>query len=82
MQFRPNAWGFYDMLGNLWSWVDDWYDPDYYTKAPAKTPVDQEKAVENLREEDAILETMNMWQWEIDSSTAPLSNGFYGPKTL
>ena len=38
MQFRPNAWGFYDMLGNLWSWVDDWYDPDYYTKSPSKNP--------------------------------------------
>lgn len=33
-----SPYGVYDMAGNLWEWVSDWYDPDYYDYAPNVNP--------------------------------------------
>ncbi|MCP4454505.1 MAG: formylglycine-generating enzyme family protein [Planctomycetes bacterium] len=37
-QKSPNAWGLYDMCGNLWQWCHDVYGVDYYDQSPEADP--------------------------------------------
>ncbi|MCP2003029.1 UNVERIFIED_ORG: formylglycine-generating enzyme required for sulfatase activity [Buttiauxella agrestis ATCC 33320] len=36
--YPPNPLGIYDMAGNGYEWMKDWYDPDYYKSSPVKDP--------------------------------------------
>jgi formylglycine-generating enzyme required for sulfatase activity len=41
-QFKPNAYGVYDMAGGVSEWVSDWFDRTYYEKSPEKNPLGPE----------------------------------------
>jgi formylglycine-generating enzyme required for sulfatase activity/serine/threonine protein kinase len=47
-QREPNAWGLYDMHGNVREWCWDWYDPGYYAQSQAADPLGPRQATDRV----------------------------------
>jgi len=49
--FLPNAFGLYDMHGNVYEWCQDWFDPTFYANSPKVDPVNLKEFVPPGRKE-------------------------------
>lgn len=47
--YPPNKFGIYDMGGNVWEWVTDWYSPQYYFMEPLYNPRGPSRGVMKVR---------------------------------
>lgn len=59
---KPNPWGLYDMHGNVWEWVQNYYSDDYYAISPILDPKGPESGNNHAVRGGSWHETATSWR--------------------
>jgi sulfatase modifying factor 1 len=69
--FPANAYGLYEVTGNVWEWCADWYDPNYYSRSPRSNPTgptDGQARV--MRGGSYLCHESYCWRYRVDARSA------------
>jgi formylglycine-generating enzyme required for sulfatase activity len=70
-QKEPNPWGLYDIHGNAWEWVQDWFDPNYYASSPPVDPQGPHLGTERVVRGGSWHTTATSWRTAFRRDYAP-----------
>lgn len=66
-----STYGVYDMAGNLWEWVGDWFDSNYYAQSPGANPIGPESGEEKVVRGGSWFDTGNFTASAIRFPSSP-----------
>ncbi len=74
--YPPNKFGIYDMAGNMWEWVADWYSPNYYLKELMYNPRGPRSGVMKVRRGGAWSDSVKAMSVGYRDWSYPFSRNF------
>lgn len=69
--FPPNAFGLFEMTGNVWEWCADWFDPEYYSRSPRHDPPGPERGnARVMRGGSYLCHDSYCWRYRVDARSS------------